>query len=245
MNELPDKLSVWASHYCLPPLDLRQLRLFPAEEPSGWYLEMLKPSPEVHATNHQIYVWDELDEIRTLALGNANDADAIFDLMKTKYHLSTPTVESTPQMVFAYLSGLECDARDEDGVRYDPREQLIKWTDSIPFRYEADTYQYEPELMAQLKCPIELYDQKKLDSRIDILFPDKLLSGLDLAYFDTVGREVEITVEKKTTVKIQFDQIALDKIFRNREFKSTRRLIFEGINVELEQLGQFKGCCRI
>ena len=229
--------------YCWPPLNGQIVRWSRSRKNYGWTVEITQPSNEVHQVDGIVHKWED-DQTRQLSLSKDEDIDELYAYIEERCRLSKPTIETLPQIASAYLKGPHFEARKQNGVHYDPRQKILKWTTKIPFRQETTEPVYYADIHFRLNRPVELYSQDELNGEVDILFRGKILSGLDVNYFNALGidtKERGLTLEKESKVKIIFDHIALWQVFRRRGFQAVRELSFEGVKSDYNRVKDIQG----
>lgn len=234
-----------ATWYCVPSLDL-QLLTWKHIGRQGWQIKVKHTSPKVHRLGDIIYHWKNEQAELLFSLTESESIDELYEFICERCKLDYPTIEARPVITYAYLKGPRFDGRDQKGARYDPQRDILKWIKEIPFLRNIENQTYETDLDLWLNRPVELYRRGHLTGEIHILLEDKLLSGLDIAYFNTVGQQLTdissgVEIEKKSKVKIVFDHILLRSVFERRWFIATRELEFEGVKPTLDRLEDIKG----
>jgi hypothetical protein len=234
-----------ARFLCWPPLDLNLMQVYEDWRRRSWLIEIERPSPEVHGmardANIIIYRWEN-GRLSSLSLSNDDDIDRIYQLFKDRCNPVYPVVEPRPIVFYADLRGPRFDAREYHGSTYSREDEALKWMDKVAFRLEQDGV-YRTTLTSAFNRPVELYQQEDLTGQTQIDLEDRLLSGMDVAFFDAAGNKLEggVVVEKKSRARITFDHITLRQVFKRREFIARRELEFEDVRPRDQRLDDILG----
>jgi hypothetical protein len=240
-----------ARRYCYPPLNPNLLGWVTMKERRGMGRRVARPSNEAHSVDNAVYIWED-GQLKKLSLADGQSDKAkkeviekVFKLMTERCKLDMPVVEFQPSIVYASLKGPYFDAREGHGSLYDPYRKILKWSKPTRFERENKSRTYKATLPVRVNRPVELYEASDLEGKIQVDFPQKLLSELDLAYFNALGEKVNfgnrVTIEKKSRVIIEFDNITLRRVFEWREFTAARELQFEGVRLSNDRLVDIQG----
>lgn len=126
------------------------------------------------------------------------------------------------------------DAKREVPIRYDPVTRCLEWL-HIPLIRAAKSegmssqlFESEP-MQLSIDHPGELYQQTALDGAMEIEVPGRLLSGLKMALFDSLGARIT-TIEPKLTTKLQvYYKLVLNEAFARRILSPYQHLHFQEI----------------
>jgi hypothetical protein len=187
-------------------------------------LLLIEPSAQrVYSINGEVLQWDA-GRIKSLSVPE------LYRLFAQRRKMAVlPIVEAPPTISEAFIVWSHFDARDQTGLSYNPRKQALKWAEKFPFQQTLES-KFAAQLRLSLDRPVELYDEKEVLGELEIIFKDKALSGLDVTYFDALGkmRQTGLSVEKESKVKIKF-KVNLKTIFQYREMLPLRKFEFKGV----------------
>lgn len=226
-----------AAESCRPRMPIHPSDLEPVKE--GVSISISRASSEVYSTKGgQVYIWQD-NKLKELSI------DEIYHLIHNRCALSYPLITSLPFISYAYINWSCFDPREADGVRYDPQKKVIKWPDKIWF-WQTQDYRFRLTLPLVINRPIELYRQGSIHGQLHLELSEDLKSGLEINYFDALGKQNPQSqdnlpqIKKKSKIEVEFD-ITLEAIFRNRLFKTSRILEFDGVRPNVDRLEQIKG----
>lgn len=233
---------------CHPPISREILEIHENDNSRSIHIKVAPSSPEVHLVENTLYSWEQ-NSFESVNLSQndlaEDDIDEIYTYIRDRCKLELPTIEDRPVISFACLKGPNFDTREHYGAQYDPQRKILRWDQDIVFVHNPNKRLHYTNLNVTVNRPIELYSQPDLEGEVTIDFNEKLISGLDITYFNALGEQVPIggktVVEKKSKVKILFDHITLQSIFQHQFFRASRVLQFEGIKPDFQRVNDIQG----
>lgn len=233
------KEKFWEAAQCCRP----EMPLHPSdfeELKDGVSVSIRRASSEVYSVKGgKVYTWEDGKPPKELSV------DETYQFIQDRCALSYPLITSLPFISYAYINWLCFDPREADGVRYDPQKKVIKWSDRVWF-WQTPDHQFRLTLPLVINRPIELYRQGSIQGQLHLELGGYLKSGLEINHFDALGKQNSQSpddrpeVKKKSKIEIEFN-ITLEAIFRNRLFKTSRILEFDGVRPNVDRLEEIKG----
>jgi hypothetical protein len=235
-QEVKDKL-IEAGNCCRPRMSIHSLGFERLKD--GVSVSIKRASSGLYSVKGEaVYIWEE-GKPKELSV------DETYQLIRGRFALPYPLITPLPIISYACIDWSCFDPREADGVRYDPQKKVIKWPDKVWF-WQTPDHRFKLTLPLVINRPIELYRQGSIHGQLYFELGGYLKSGLEINYFDALGRQKSqaqdelLKVKKKSKLEVEFD-ITLDAIFRNRLFKTSRILEFEGIRPNVDRLEELKG----
>lgn len=157
----------------------------------------------------------------------------------TRMSLRWPTITS--------LRGLHLfvgESKEEFPVHYDPVSQCLEWFQVPLVRSSAEgtvcqSFHSEP-IRLLIDYPGEWVSQTHLDGSMEVELPGRLLSGLEMALIDSLGRRTA-TIKPKLTTKLQLDyRLVLGDSFARRTLSPYQHLYFQEVIPDEMRLADIK-----
>lgn len=188
---------------------------------------------KVYSVAGVVYRWEE-GIIKEL------DIDESYEFIKERCLIDYPLVIIPPVISFACIKWPNFDARESFRVRYDSQQQVIEWSEEIQLKQLPD-HRFQMSLPLLINRPVELYRQEKVTGQIHLDLKGRVLSGLEVNYFDALGTQRPhpwggIPVIEKTSKVVLNFSVMLKPIFQRKWSTTRRQLEFEGVRLDRDRL---------
>ncbi|GIK37955.1 MAG: hypothetical protein BroJett011_17880 [Chloroflexota bacterium] len=192
-----------------------------------------RANAKVYSVAGIVYRWEE-GIIKEL------DINESYEFIKERCLIDHPLVIIPPVISFACIKWPNFDARESVGVRFDSQQQVIEWSEEIQFKQLPD-HRFRVSLPLLINRPVELYRQKEITGQVHLELKGRVLSGLEVNYFDTLGIQRPhpqggIPVIEKTSKVILNFSVMLKPIFQRKWATTKRQLEFDGILLDRDRL---------